>query len=433
LKRPIYFLVLALSGFTFHASAQYGGFIDNQHDENVRMYPHPYLDRVKDVQKTAGFKSRLICSAWGAYQAGIGFPATGDSIKLTYSAGRSWDTLINEWNYDLVNKFHDFGLPMTKLHDANGRVLQHNYAMTPSMHSKTLYNYSNGRIDSMVSLDSIRAPWKRAAATYKEYDQQGRLVKKYTDLPDRDTTLYIYTTNGLDTVWLSSPSLGRRLSAYRIFVNGRLAEIVSMYSTKSNSSFAYDNSGRVVSIRTIKDKYTSGQSELDTGIALYTYDANGNTESETKQSVKNGSVHNTSRTEWTYNSLGQTTTERSMHWNPTSSTWTYSSESRYYYEAVFPVGLNNADMPVYKNASLYPVPASNELILKFNNLPRTTLYDFVICNMHGRIMRQWSAEIPSGASRQQLDVSQLPAGNYLLHYGAGKENISTSQQFSIVR
>lgn len=129
-----------------------------------------------------------------------------------------------------------------------------------------------------------------------------------------------------------------------------------------------------------------------------------------------------------YNANEQLTSFYTQTWD--GSNWiteTYDYGGRYYYESyslhISPVATLGG------KATIYPVPAGNEITVNVNwNEPQQGTISII--SMNGNTVRRCALAMASDA-KQTINVSDLPAGNYLVNIMGTKGNIV--QQLTIAR
>ena len=154
---------------------------------------------------------------------------------------------------------------------------------------------------------------------------------------------------------------------------------------------------------------------------IYTYGNSLQRTSETIQNWDNTSNKfvNSKYTEYTYTSDVILTDVTTNHWDGSNwQTGEGDEHYHYYYEPYFPTTVKN--VIAQNDVRLFPVPAANTLNLNIGwNKPEA--FNVAICDMRGVVVKNW-AEQPVQNYNKQIDVSDLPNGNYII-----KASSSTAQ------
>jgi len=146
---------------------------------------------------------------------------------------------------------------------------------------------------------------------------------------------------------------------------------------------------------------------------LFNFDNNHNKTADITQSwnAGQGAYANTSRIDWTYNYNHQvtsitTTTWVGSNWAPIAGDY----HRYFYYENYFKVGIDQPDAVV--NMDLFPSPAQDAVHFRIDwRTPQA--FTMQVTDMQGRTLQQWN-ENATASYERTLDVTQWPAGNYLL-------------------
>ena len=82
-------------------------------------------------------------------------------------------------------------------------------------------------------------------------------------------------------------------------------------------------------------------------------------------------------------------------------------------------------MPSISEVTLFPNPTQDQLNINFNfNRELEAKVNVYVTDMTGKMVQQQQWNTAAGFQRQQLDVSQLPSGTYLLHILSGDERVT---------
>jgi hypothetical protein len=156
----------------------------------------------------------------------------------------------------------------------------------------------------------------------------------------------------------------------------------------------------------------------------YTYDANHNELTEIAQDWDGTAWVNQTKTTSTYNSGNFLVSETTQTWNTTSNQFEYVDNQdvqRWVYYGTY-TGVEE----LYQQTSirLYPNPATNQLHIQLESKSGKPT-SMTICDMTGKAVKHWY----QAAKTQQIDISTLPAGNYIIKSGGS----TMPQQFTIIR
>ncbi|MCB0700583.1 MAG: T9SS type A sorting domain-containing protein [Chitinophagales bacterium] len=145
----------------------------------------------------------------------------------------------------------------------------------------------------------------------------------------------------------------------------------------------------------------------------YAYQGGNETQNieEVWSSAANGYVEN-KKIVRAYNTYNQPVIFRTYSWN--GNTWVFTTgdeEIHYYYETYDPTFVSQflASKPEMK---VYPVPATSQVFVEFDmeNKQDVNVY---LTDMSGKIVYM-TQDNAYGAYKKQIDVSNMPAGNYIL-------------------
>jgi hypothetical protein len=102
------------------------------------------------------------------------------------------------------------------------------------------------------------------------------------------------------------------------------------------------------------------------------------------------------------------------------------NDGRFVYTAIKRTNCKQSEFDVL----LYPVPAKDNItvVVKSDRAVRT---DLQILDMNGRVVRRVSAQINKGNTNVNLNVSALPAGQYML--SGSESSLQINKKFTIVR
>ena len=189
---------------------------------------------------------------------------------------------------------------------------------------------------------------------------------------------------------------------------------------QNSKRFAYAYSGPDV---TNAEEYNwNGSSWQLYGRNIYTYDANHNKLSDTRQNWNsfNGQFENVTMKTWTYNSFNQPLTISTQTAN--GGSWYVAAGDdilRFTYEYYFPTTVPKISNK--EDIALYPCPAVNTVTL---DVQWQTSSDFTvcICDVTGNILKKWN-ESASKNYTKAIDVSDMPTGSYFIIASNGSEQL----------
>ncbi len=160
------------------------------------------------------------------------------------------------------------------------------------------------------------------------------------------------------------------------------------------------------------------------------YDNDHNMLSRLEETLTNGVWENTIALQCTYTSANLIETQAELPWNATSGSFIPqqgSGKIRYYYEEFDPAGVQN-NVRHQSALKVYPNPASNTININLNTA-QTTPFAITIFDATGKSVRHWN-EAPTTFYQKQVDVSNLPSGNYFLRIDNRPQE---SVQFTIMK
>lgn len=128
---------------------------------------------------------------------------------------------------------------------------------------------------------------------------------------------------------------------------------------------------------------------------------------------------NTNRAIYTYNTANQVLTEKMDTWNGTS--FDNQSNTNFYYENYIPTDVVSISNNV-NSLKVYPIPASETIHVTFQS-PTTEKTSLTILNQFGQILHQKQL-LNSSNINEQINISFLPSGNYIMQLRGDKTNAS---------
>ena len=83
----------------------------------------------------------------------------------------------------------------------------------------------------------------------------------------------------------------------------------------------------------------------------------------------------------------------------------------------------SADDNLTRSFTVFPVPTDREITVNLDFVPATEVLNMHITNLQGRLVKQ----VANINDRQRIDLSELPAGIYLLHLSDGQQRLQTQR------
>jgi hypothetical protein len=383
--------------------------------------------------KTTATERRLIASA--LYLASD----LSDSFAYQYSGGRGgtatgiqlFDTSIYFKSVTSVNPVQR----LIKAYDAADRtqwVVYQSWESTGSWENKMRFAFTyDGAGDTLTQLtqvwDASSLVWTNSACDSSDYtsglrQSRNRTVWNNTTAAWRPSERWLYTYSGAS---LSN-------SLHQLYV-------APGWNDESRISYAYDGAGLLTT--QTSERYTGG-AWVNTALKLYTYDAADLPLSVLEQQWVSGAWLNYRETLTEYNADALPVTIYTRAWMSPTDIDTYQRADLVYtsdkllatqtlnnWDGVSP-GLPNINTRYYYyedystvipetgatalSMALFPVPADKQLNIAIA-LPAAQTLSLQLCDLRGRSWRQEELAVPSGNSRQTLDVSALAPGVYVLH------------------
>jgi|GEM_PF-6325959 hypothetical protein len=159
----------------------------------------------------------------------------------------------------------------------------------------------------------------------------------------------------------------------------------------------------------------------------YTYDASHNELTEIIQDWDGTAWVNQTKTTSTYNSGNFLVSETTQTWNTTSNQFEYVDNQDVQRWVYYGTYTSVKDLYQQTAIGLYPNPATNNLYIQLESKDSKPLA-LTIYDMTGKVVKHWY-EAASAQRDKHIDISTLPAGNYIIKGGA----FMMPQQFTIIR
>lgn len=391
--------------------------------ERIEQNPDFYMQQRWAQWRASGSKSRLIATSSRNLLTNGDIT---DSLNFQYSGENGWDSMVNEWKYDIIKYYGTYPI-YEKNYDNNKRLITYNYKSSVVRSKRKNYQYVDLKILSIneeeLSLDDGKwYPFMQTSFSYNPLGQQiNRNTSNYGSLGNlvmKTATTYSYDSNGItgiiDSFFTPAGTLSRMRNTYFIYAVGVLSEL-----NIGGNRFFYqrDGSGNVVTAQHI---YLNTNLSNDSIVYAYTYNNSGDIIKVLTKGIKNGKDSNIYSIEATYNQLHQVEWEKYTRWDKASRTWQDDRENRYYYQPVFPLHTLDIALQTKPTLWVYPVPASGIVSVTLKGYDASNSCQFAIHNINGTQVRTWSHKIADSHYTEQVDLSQLPAGTYLLRTDNGQ-------------
>ncbi len=401
---------------------------------------------------------RVVAKVFARYD-GYYFKAS-DSVRYQYNNGRGSLIDIDRPNFDETLLFDD---ATTYLYNNftntyENRLNRKQVFDTDNKIASLKYSYWN--FNTIAWKDSARYLYKYISGTNKIDESLFQLWVGGTWAHNVPSTL---TYSGNFVTSINSVAYS---ASYNYDANNNVISIIDKVSehgtgqleNNERKTYSYNNSNMV---QTYTLELWDKASSIWTKTKYYEYTYTQSNISESKEYRWDGSnwaLH--SKHLLTYNTLNDITSEIIMLWNGstyinhtrevyiynatnlietiTLNSWdaaigawkpmSGNTQLSYYYEYYAPTGLESITSNTTE-AILYPVPAVDKLHIQLSqNI--STAATFSIYNANGAVIRQWNDRFSTGNSNP-IDVSNLPAGTYLL--SVSSRDITLSKPFNIIK
>lgn len=414
-------------------------YVTKHSETGMRPVSQPTLS----TARTTALASRLIASA-RRFHDGTDFVLT-DSSLYVFSGGRGGDLNSDFIKYDKLSTYDlSSGSLQHKLHtaqtfDAAGNLTeekgQYWNVSSASFVNTYLFSYTStafGKEATRLMQLWNGSAWENVSNSISSYTPTKNLSEGLLQKWDGSTwinslyEIYTYTASdkvGTHTYKTWNNALARwDTSAYIVNIYDASGNLVLESGLSRNvatgilqnsyrTTYAYDAAGHQTS-KTILN-WDSFSSSWKNGPAwVFEYNDKGN---QTESILLSGGGRDTAEHMlYTYNSYDQLLTEAREHWDKTTQSWIVTKEgadylSNYYYEEY----TNSVKETIPAAAVLlYPVPAQNVLQLAVQ-LSSTESFTLSLTDLQGRVV-QTRVIAATAQLNETINVSALPAGNYLL-------------------
>ena len=401
--------------------------------------------------KTTAADSRLIAGTESIYGASS-FEIT-DSSVVFYTGNNGYDYATDGWKFDSgvirtmntsTMQWEISGRMQQQM--ANNRIMSSLFQSTNGSswqdEQKTTYTYTNGLIatteyehnggsgmeptsrltntynNDMQITENVQESWNNMTS---QYVYSSRTVNHYNSNKQMDTT-WNYSWNSMSAQWYQS---GRNIITYTAGQSMTLQQTYngSAWNDFHRNTSTYDNKGNL--ILSESEMWNTGSSSWEKSSRTeYAYDNANNNIEEKAAHWDNGAYVYHSKTNYTYNQFHRLLTEETQTWNASTSQWFYDTGddylSRYYYEPYTnDVKTMASNMAVVK---VFPMPARDAMTIatSFNQAQPISV---TLTDMNGRVVQQFT-EQAGMHFRKSIDVSGIPAGNYILNMTGTSEQAS---------
>jgi hypothetical protein len=372
----------------------------------------------------------------------------GNDNILT-SLSQNWNTGLSTW----VNSYQN-----TSTYDVNNNMLTNIYQIWNTGTSmwvnsnKTTYTYdvNNNMLTSVYqSWDAGTMSWDNSSKNLYSYDVNNNVTTVISQSWDAGTMTWVnssritqtYDVNGdrvsaliqnWNTIMSSWDNSLQYITTYdgnhHMLVDIRQDWVLGVWQNDEKSTYTY--TGNDLTSVTGQSWNNVGSTWDNSYKYLFAYDGDHNRISQIRQSWNMGmsTWDNEERTQRTYNNYHQYTSIWTEQWN--SGIWevTTSDEKQYVYYEEYTVA-SVANTTAVNNFSVYPVPAQNVVTVE-KTWAQPQDFTVSIIDLQGRTVRNYSEKATTNYSRN-IDVNQLPAGNYVLKLSTKNGKVSY-QQFTVI-
>jgi hypothetical protein len=354
-----------------------------------------------------------------------------DSTSYYYSSSnpRYFDSLFYRYSYDNARSFDGQGqLTVLDTQSFTGNKIhtsvtwtKQGSTFTPSIYSRFSYT-PTGKIFtytyfySIGSGDSIRSVY--------QYDVADKLTEvqtlQWTTISPGWTPMnrisYTYTGSNVATElrqqWLGASWVDDSRTTYTYNTAGE----------KTNTLGENSNGGNWVNSFRVAYTYTGGR--LTTAVddfwnlsawepgqkQTYTYDTKGNMLTETTEMWQNNAWQPQRQNTWQYKPI--LIIEQTLSWNSQTSKYELMPFDREIHRHFPPLAsIGDSKSMEANNLHIYPVPAQNKLYIDIKSAGNEPAL-LHLCGMDGKVVQQ--TILQPGISSHTVDVSAIPAGNYIL-------------------
>jgi hypothetical protein len=345
------------------------------------------------------------------------FTYDGDNNLLTYIT-QNWNSGTSSW--DNSSKY-------TYTYDGDNNMLTEvrqywdGGTMSWLNAEKQLYSYDVNNNE----LAHIQQYWNSGTTSW---DNSTRTTNTYNVDNDRTLMLRQGWNSGTSSWDNSYQDIYTYDGNHHMLTDINQDFILAVWQNDEKYTFAY--SGNDMTSVT-EQNWNIGTSSWDnSGKMVFAYDGNHNRLSEIEQPWNAGtnSFENDKRSQYTYNGYNQPTALWTDKWN--SGIWevTTTDKKQYIYYEEYTVA-SVANTTAANNFKVYPVPAQNVVTIE-KTWAQPQDFTVSVIDLQGRLVRNYSEKAVTNYSRN-IDVNQLPAGNYVLKLST-KNGKAAYQQFTVM-
>ncbi len=350
--------------------------------------------------------------------------------NITEYLVQTWDNVSNTW-------INDSRLLST--YDANGNMTKYERQVwntgtsswEPQWRYLYAYDSNNREVErTYETYDVVSSAWVPNTRYNFTYDLSGNLTERVRQLWNSGTSswdnssrdVYTYNSQNLRILWESFDWIGgaweptfRREYQYDDDGNRTYYLLQSWngasWDNEQQYFYVYSNGLRIFYQRQTWDAINGvWQNDMQ---RLYNYDADGRITFELRQlwNSTTDAWRNAYRAFYSYDSLGYQTQFYSESWNTADDRWNKSSRRDHFYR--YPLIQNIEYVNPLSEITVFPNPATNIIYVQSNSSEQIELIQ--IRDATGRLIYQE----PVYDSWYQLDVSDLPVGQYLIEIYSG--------------
>lgn len=393
------------------------------------------------AKNSSAIHARLVKKI-GYLHDGISAFYKGDSMTYAYTGGRGYDAAEQTWQFD-----NGTTVTCNKTTCSNLSKRDNIYDSKNNLTESTLYNWDNGKWvlgdRSTITYNPNTnqktetlfqgwdgTKWVNVSRTTYKYNSTGQQTEIYQETWDNgkwigDQRTAIKYTAGIPVEYVQERAVmgvfSNLLKITYTYSGGKCTQyasylwddMASNWTADSKTTYTYNTKGQ----KTLEEYFnwdatTSVWNKTSKG--TYTYDATGS--SVEAEVIKLYPAYEPQeRRYWKYNLDGQVAMDGRERWNAGTNSYKYQNcdpENYYFYEDYFPTALTDLDA-TGTSLLLYPNPATRQMQVEISFAKPVQLI-VSVADITGRILKQWK-EAPTRRYHNVLDISDLPAGPYMLH------------------
>lgn len=401
--------------------------------------------------KTTGADSRLVGTAMYIFKQGS--LSLVDSTQMYYSGKRSYDAKLGEWLYDNSKTFddkYDESYRSNNTFDANDRLVQTlNYTFDGVWYIDGYIRYEYTPAGNMAAKVESRfdgAGWDSIRRVYT-YNANGDILTDVNESYDFTAKAWIgvnrsartYTPAGKEDTWSFAyydKANSQWVTTFRATNTYNTAQQLTQSLTEEYFGGSWNNSSQTLFTYNTLGKLSTELYQVWNSIAFddanrYSYVYNGDDLVSLTTEIKyTGSYLNSQQSTYLYNSQHQPTQETLKSWDNLNKQFVfkdYDRQVRFYYKD-FSTGIATQTTRA-SSLRVYPVPAGNELNVDVH-FATPEHGNVMLLDMTGSMVKQLNLPAATQHS-QRIDVSSLPAGQYLAVLRAG--GITTTERVIIAK